>query len=281
MAEKVSVPTMEEAIGATTLEIGTLGKSAENAFGHYNYVPIDKYYEIVPKIAIKHGLVWKCSCTSIKMLGEKHVLYDFNFALFHIPSGDNNVVWQSIPIIHPLQGAQTTGSAMSYAEKLMMRTTFKIVTGEQDADAVDNTQDNIIVATGARPRALPGYGTSGLSAAAHTQQQDDTGFELSAAAAGFTEGLASVRTEELDSMAVDLGGAPAISANKDLTRDEWEVLQSSMLIFIPNHKLLEEAKSYWRANKVLLSNMKDEAPDLYAGLLGAFKDHVAAMPAIN
>ena len=39
--------------------------------------------------------------------------------------------------MHPIQGAQTAGSALSYADKLFMRSAFKVVTGESDADASD------------------------------------------------------------------------------------------------------------------------------------------------
>jgi hypothetical protein len=40
----------------------------------------------------------------------------------------------SCTIYHPFTGAQTSGSSMSYAEKLFMRSVFKIQTGEGDAD---------------------------------------------------------------------------------------------------------------------------------------------------
>ena len=41
-------------------------------------------------------------------------------------------------IFHPLIGAQTAGSALSYADKLFQRHVFKVQTGEEDADSQPN-----------------------------------------------------------------------------------------------------------------------------------------------
>jgi hypothetical protein len=40
-----------------------------------------------------------------------------------------------ISILHPIQGAQTIGSAMSYVDKVFMRQAFAVATGEKDIDA--------------------------------------------------------------------------------------------------------------------------------------------------
>jgi hypothetical protein len=40
-----------------------------------------------------------------------------------------------LSILHPIQGAQTIGSAMSYVDKVFMRQTFAVATGEKDIDA--------------------------------------------------------------------------------------------------------------------------------------------------
>ena len=259
MAEaKQAVPSLVEAVGAATLEIGELIKDETNTFGGYNYVPIDRYYEVVPAVAIRHGLVWKGSCTGVSMIGEKHVLYHFRFSLSHVPSGEDIPDWQDIPIIHPLQGAQTTGSALSYADKLMMRTTFKIVTGEKDADASDGggavvpTQAPLV---GAVPAHLPGQ------AAIPAVTLPDT----------------PASTAPLYSMeATGPADVPqTLTSTKGLTREEWVLVQEGMVTFIPNQGSADELNAYWRNNKVLLSNMKDEALDLYEGLLVAFKTHKA------
>jgi hypothetical protein len=60
--------------------------------------------------------------------------FDFSVDLMHT-SGMVWEGWQKLTIFHPTQGAQTTGSAMSYAEKLMMRTTFSVATSEDDVDS--------------------------------------------------------------------------------------------------------------------------------------------------
>jgi len=122
----------------TSLAIGQLGKDETNVFGKYKYVPIDKYYEMVAKVALEHDLTWTCKEVQARIEdGEKFVLkFTFMFTLIHrsgvvVPAAD------IISIYHQFQGAQTAGSAASYAEKLFMRKLFKVVTGEEDADATD------------------------------------------------------------------------------------------------------------------------------------------------
>jgi hypothetical protein len=61
-----------------------------------------------------------------------------------------------ITIVHPLQGAQTVGSAMSYLDKVFMRQLFSIATGEKDSDA-DETDPNELLggSTPSKPRPEP------------------------------------------------------------------------------------------------------------------------------
>ena len=62
-------------------------------------------------------------------------LYDIDDAVFDLNGTPLvGMAAAEMSILHPLQGAQTTGSAASYAEKIFLRTLFKIVTGEPDAD---------------------------------------------------------------------------------------------------------------------------------------------------
>jgi hypothetical protein len=126
------------AIIDTALSIGQLGKSEENKFGKYKYVSIDRYYEAVAQIALQHDLTWTCKEVQSRIEdNDKFVLkFTFMFTLIHrsgvvVPAAD------IISIYHQFQGAQTAGSAASYAEKLFMRKLFKVVTGEEDADATD------------------------------------------------------------------------------------------------------------------------------------------------
>lgn len=155
MSEPVSAgenyKAFADALVKASTEMPALNKADENKHGGFRYVSIDNYYETVARIALKHGFTWKIRETESGVIpigtkldrnGHETAIFAvrsaYTFDVMHAPSG---TVWGnyfSCSIVHPLQGAQTAGSAMSYADKLFMRTTFHVVTGEQDADATDS-----------------------------------------------------------------------------------------------------------------------------------------------
>lgn len=134
----MSVSTLIGAVVKTAREVGQLGKAERNNFAKYNYVPIDKYYEVVGKLAASNGLVWQPREIAHEVLSgvgkDGAVKVTYAFDLYH-ESGEYIDDYSKITILHPIQGAQTAGSALSYADKCFMRSAFKIVTGEDDADA--------------------------------------------------------------------------------------------------------------------------------------------------
>jgi len=119
-----------KAIVAVTGEVNSLAKGVKNQHGGYNYVPIDNYYAEVGKVAAKHGLTW------VLKVKSGAINFTYNVDIFH-SSGDEKLNFTSLNILHPIQGAQSAGSAMSYADKIFMRQLFKVETGEQDADATN------------------------------------------------------------------------------------------------------------------------------------------------
>ena len=123
-----------EALFATAADISKnpLVKSVDNKFANFKYVPIDSYYAAIPKLALKHGLFWRCKEQEVKAEG-KTFFFKFGFDLLH-KSGESVEEYDTVTIFHPAQGPQTAGSARSYAEKLFMRTCFKVVTGEMDSE---------------------------------------------------------------------------------------------------------------------------------------------------
>ena len=129
-----------KAIVAVTSEVNSLAKGVKNQHGGYNYVPIDNYYAEVGKVAAKHGLTWVLKVVSFEHLpnlGKSGAInFTYNVDIFH-SSGDEKPNFTSLNILHPIQGAQSAGSAMSYADKIFMRQLFKVETGEQDADATN------------------------------------------------------------------------------------------------------------------------------------------------
>ena len=140
-----------EALFATAKAVAAhpLVKDMQNEFAKFKYVPIDSYYAAIPPLALKHGLFWRCK--EIEVGGEGKT-----FDLIH-EGGATVEGYDIVTIYHPAQGAQSSGSARSYADKLFMRTAFKCVTGEKDseffnrepeedfdirdADATDNTNE--------------------------------------------------------------------------------------------------------------------------------------------
>ena len=137
-------------------QVGQLGKSALNPHGRYKYVSIDAYYEQVGSVAAKHGLSWVAREVDFKLLpdvGKTGIIQvTYSIMLMHL-SGDVVPDFTRITIVHPLQGAQTVGSAMSYLEKVFMRQLFAIATGEKDSDADETDPSSLLGgSTPAKPR---------------------------------------------------------------------------------------------------------------------------------
>jgi hypothetical protein len=136
---------------ATREQVGSLGKSAMNPHGRYKYVSIDTYYEKVSTTAAKNGLSWIASEVGFEVMPEVGktgvIKATYEVALMH-RSGDYIPKFSTLTIIHPIQGAQTVGSAMSYLDKVFMRQLFSVATGEKDSDA-DETNPADIIGIGA------------------------------------------------------------------------------------------------------------------------------------
>ena len=144
------VSAIFKAIAAVAADVGTLGKGAFNQHGGYKFVSIDKYYETVGLSAAKQGLSWVLAEKELQLrpdMGSKgmlHITYTVN--VFH-SNGAFIPNFSQVSIIHPIQGAQTIGSAMSYADKVVMRQLFHITTGEEDADSTNPGDIDIMAPT--------------------------------------------------------------------------------------------------------------------------------------
>ena len=143
--------SLAEALVSTTLSIPSLKKESRNNSGGYNFVGIDEYYATVSKIAAKNGIAWTIreeSVGEIQYVGPKErAVARFTYAADVYFGGIiYNDFWKG-SVIHPYQGAQTSGSALSYADKMFQRTTFKVQTGEGDADSapfIDTSADDLL-----------------------------------------------------------------------------------------------------------------------------------------
>lgn len=138
----MSIPKeIAAAVVATTRSTGRLIKSEHNRHGGYDFVGIDAFYEKVASKAADNGLSWVARETDfavIEVAGKNGasnlVRATYEFDVFH-EGGESVSPFSRITLIHPLQGAQTVGSIVSYCDKVFMRQTFKLATGEKGSDA--------------------------------------------------------------------------------------------------------------------------------------------------
>lgn len=84
-------------------------------------------------MALNNGLTWSMKETQVRPDGERWA-FSYSFTLHDVDNADMPDI-DRVTVVHPWQGAQTSGSARSYAEKIFMRSLFKVRTGEPDADA--------------------------------------------------------------------------------------------------------------------------------------------------
>ena len=153
--------SLAEALVSTTLSIPSLKKDNLNKHGGYRFVGIDDYYASVSKVAANNGIAWTIreeSVGEIVSVGPKgSLVIRFTFAAdVYFGGMIYNDFWKG-SVIHPYQGAQTSGSALSYADKMFQRTTFKVQTGEGDADSasfIDTSLDDLLGESKPAPRSV-------------------------------------------------------------------------------------------------------------------------------
>ena len=144
-----------KAIISTRAQVGQLGKSEMNPHGRYKYVSIDTYYEKVALTAAKNGLSWIANEIDFKLMPEVGktgvIQVTYQMGLMH-ESGEYIQDFSRLTIIHPIQGAQTVGSAVSYLDKVFMRQLFSVATGEKDADADETDPTALLGNTAPKPQ---------------------------------------------------------------------------------------------------------------------------------
>lgn len=130
---KKSAAAIAEAILKTQSEVSVLPKNEANNYGNYMYVSIDTYYRDIAPLARRNGLFWTIKMVAHRQVDNDRIEFDFEIDLKY---RDGSVLYRysQLTVVHPFIGAQTTGSATSYAEKIFMRSEFKVPTGEGDSD---------------------------------------------------------------------------------------------------------------------------------------------------
>lgn len=131
-------PAMVRKIAAVQAAAPSLKKGERNEGAGFNFVGIDTFYEKIAALALEHGLIWKTVEEGIELMpthtGELVCAQKFRFDLMDAETGDVDEGYSHLTILAPFSDAQTAGISLSYADKAFMRSAFKIVTGEKDAD---------------------------------------------------------------------------------------------------------------------------------------------------
>ena len=231
------------AIVATTQAVGKVGKSEFNKHQAYNYVPIDAYYEHVASVAADNGLSWVLVEDSFELLPtvgkQGSVKVSYRVHMFHQDSPDF-MEFSKLTIIHPHQGAQTLGSAISYADKCWMRQIFKVATGEADADATNQNETDWSKATTSVP----------------------------------TDDFLSMRPATILQPSRPLAASPPPPKQPNAADVQTGVdfIENILKTFIPDCKTEAELSKFWTDNKVATDKIKDNSPEAYQGLISVFKD---------
>jgi len=313
--EHATIPKkISEAVLKTQKDLGTLGKDDQNPFGNFSYVSIDKYYEVVAAAANKNGLSWFCHEVGSKPVmvnpdAEKGMAlkFDYLFTMFH-SGGECVPSYDRISIYHPIQGAQTSGSAASYAEKLFMRKAFKVVTGEQDADAMDGDAfgggqttpggGHPITVVGAAPAPVPIQEQVAPVVVEEPKetpssqeepsppetppeppqeeepsQEEPSQEEPEPEQDNTPEPQSSIyaKTEMAEYADENEDGIIILKPIKNLDKTNWDLVIQVFNTFIPNCSDQNVLKEFWRKNDKTLNMLKDRAPNKHAELVEVFK----------
>lgn len=257
-------PNIATAMMKIAQAVPQLGKADRNAFAKYNYVSIDKYYEGIAKLAAANGIMWQpreISTVVEREIGKDGALrITYAFDLYH-ESGDSIEEFSKFTILHPIQGAQTAGSALSYADKLFMRSAFKVVTGEQDADASD--PDDLKIK--------------------EKVKQEPAAKEVLKAFPDAT--ITDVRPKVSGAVAPDPSPETAITASVDddglptLKADTTDFITSATVLARIAHTAegTDVLRRLWQANIGVIERMEKEAPKLHEKVKKAFNDRRTAL----
>lgn len=157
--EQIAAPTAKEdpgifaAIAAAVGEVKVLGKSDRNKFDGYDFVSIDKFLALVNPICARHGLFPVVSLRTVEHYentnskGGRSVWARFFYDItLHHRSGES-LGPTNVMVSVPMNGAQASGSAQSYALKQFFRATLMIATGDKDDADLIPTEAHAAAAT--------------------------------------------------------------------------------------------------------------------------------------
>lgn len=122
------------AIASAMGQVQKLSKDDRNAHGNYSFASIDKFLDACRPILAAHGLHPNIDgvASDTFMAGSNKLWGKFSYRIsMHHESGESTEP-SGMDVMLPLTGAQTSGSAQSYALKQYLRGLLLISTGEKD-----------------------------------------------------------------------------------------------------------------------------------------------------
>jgi hypothetical protein len=239
-------PEIAEALQAASAEMPDLRKGEQNKYANYAYASIDDFYREVVPVMLRHGLTWRTRQISYTV-EPKHIVAEYEMDLIH-RGGAMLPNYFNCTIVHPLAGAQTSGSALSYAEKIFMRSVFKVATGEPDADATDNTTQAAaqMPATRTAPKVTP------------------PPVKLTPA----EKKNASIVTKILETKD-QVGALPERLPIPNDTAG-WHLAAQTLVTFVPECSTLDDLTKYWVENTEVIDRLSVVDIDLYEKVKFAF-----------
>ena len=308
-----------EACAAVHNEIGTLVKSEENKYARYAYVSIDAYFQRVPEVAAKHGIWWTCTENSppvvvevmsrsrddrdARAMSAVQTSYLFN-VLF---SGSDHAVMATdvITIVHPVQGAQTAGSSRSYAEKLFMRSLFKLVTGEMDADATEQytmaspaVEHDMTIQFDVKPKAetasvtMPKEPDTMVVNEPPQQKPSPIMMEEEEMISPHNPETGEIiddkvsqpddevlTQEDIFGALVTDNGEPTYEIDKNIAVDDksMKIVYSIFETFLPDMQTKRQAREFWKKNIATMEKIKRERPEWHLKITNLFKSSVQGL----
>lgn len=238
-----AMKNIRQAIMEVSKEVKPLAKTDSNQYANYNYVSIDQYYDHVRSIALKHGLWWRIREVAYET-GGKSATFTYEVDVF-----TEDDIWESYDLLHlthPYNGAQTAGSARSYAEKVFMRSAFKMVTGEPDADFLNPKAagESVEVKT---PASIKDTGPE--------KEQIDKPVQVE-------ENIEEIKERIVEK--TDGGPPKFITPSEDEEGGwPWSGVSQIMTMFVDDARNKEELVALWKENSDTLDKLQYHAPKLY------------------
>ena len=122
------------ALASAMKEVQKLPKDDRNEHGNYSFASIDQFLDACRPICASYGLHPNIDgvASDTFMAGSNKLWGKFSYRIsMHHESGESTEP-SGIDVMLPLTGAQTSGSAQSYALKQYLRGLLMISTGEKD-----------------------------------------------------------------------------------------------------------------------------------------------------